>query len=185
MKFNRNTKIILLLHLLGIATLAFIIAKLPQLFCPTNIPQSAQPATVNPAVSPNPRTSAKVIRVIDGDTFVISTGEHVRLIGMDTPEMKTNRGTPDCFATEAKDKLTAMINGTNVELEMDISKTDRYGRLLRYVYKDGVMINEQLLKDGYASVFTYPPDVKYADQFLTAEKSARKSQLGLWSKCSK
>lgn len=71
-----------------------------------------------------------------------------------------------------------------LKLEKDVSETDKYGRLLRYVYlQDGRMVNEVLVKEGYARAATYPPDVKYAEKFRQLEKEAKLSGKGLWSKC--
>lgn len=70
--------------------------------------------------------------------------------------------------------------GKYVELEKDISETDKYGRLLRYVWFEGKMINEELIRQGYAQVLTIPPDVKYADRFTKAEIYAKENNLGLW-----
>lgn len=144
----------------------------------TNIPQN------KPNIVAQSTTSTKkVVRVIDGDTFEIEGGIKVRLIGMDTPEMKNKNNKIDCFAQEAKDKLTSMISGKDVTLVKDISETDRYGRLLRYVYLGDEMVNDTLVKEGYAIIATFPPDVKYESEFLASEKKARESNLGLWSAC--
>lgn len=120
----------------------------------------------------------KVTKVIDGDTIVLETGETVRYIGIDAPE---TRG--DCFAAESTNKNKELVLGKKVRLEKDVSETDRYKRLLRYIYVDNIFINDYLVRQGYAKVATYPPDVKYQNQFLEAEKYARENKLGLWSKC--
>jgi micrococcal nuclease len=134
-------------------------------------------------VSESIKSTEKVVRVIDGDTFVIEGDIRVRLIGMDTPEMKNKNKTIDCFAQEATNKLTSLISGKGVVLVKDVSETDKYGRLLRYVYLGDEMINDTLVKEGYARIATFPPDVKYVNQFLQSEKLAREGNLGLWSKC--
>ncbi len=144
----------------------------------TNLPQPKSNIVAQPITS-----TEKVVRVIDGDTFVIEGDIRVRLIGMDTPEMKNKNNKIDCFAQEAKDKLTSMISGKDVNLVKDVSETDRYGRLLRYVYLGDKMVNDTLVKEGYAVIATFPPDVKYENEFLTSEKMARESNLGLWSAC--
>jgi micrococcal nuclease len=130
-----------------------------------------------------PRSTEKIIRVIDGDTFEIEGGIKVRMIGIDTPEMKNKNKNIDCFATEAKKKAEQLLTGKEVILEKDISETDKYGRLLRYVYIDGEMINSILVKEGYAKISTFPPDVKHVEVFKAGEESARESKLGLWSVC--
>lgn len=136
--------------------------------------------TPNSAIPTTPNFSyAKVTRVIDGDTIVIDTGQHVRYIGMDTPEMETS----ECFATEASEINKNLVLGKMVRLEKDISETDKYGRLLRYVYVGDTLIDNYLVKNGNAKAMTVPPDVKYKDQFDQSEKYARQNNLGLWSKC--
>jgi len=143
------------------------------------------PVTNNPdpITSSATKSTEKVIRVIDGDTFEINGGIKVRLIGVDTPEMKNKNKTVDCFAQEAKRKLETLIGGEEVVLVKDVSETDKYGRLLRYVYLGDEMINDTLIKEGYARISTFPPDVKFKDQFLANERRAREANSGLWSAC--
>lgn len=133
-------------------------------------PKEQKPETA----TPNQRTKAYVSRVIDGDTFVIASGQRVRLIGIDTPEVNQ----PYYF--EAKQKLANLVANKEVELEKDVSETDKYGRLLCYVYIDAIFVNAELVKQGYARVFTYPPDVKYAQLFVNLEREARIKNRGLW-----
>ncbi|MDP1710295.1 MAG: thermonuclease family protein [bacterium] len=139
--------------------------------------QGSQDAPNSPLVE-----SHKVQRVIDGDTIELFDGRKVRLIGIDTPELNKS-GSSGCFGREAYDYADKLLTGQMVKLEKDISETDRYGRLLRFVYLDDAFINDKLVRDGYARVYTYPPDVKYQDKFKESEKYARDSNLGLWSKC--
>lgn len=125
---------------------------------------------------------ALVTEVIDGDTIVVLLNgkkERVRLIGIDTPEA----GRP--YFEEAKNKTKELVLGKKVRLEKDVSERDKYGRLLRYVYVGNVFINAELVKQGYAMVYTFPPDVKYADYFLKLQKEAREKELGLWAPVSK
>lgn len=131
-------------------------------------------------VKPQEPEKYLVDRVIDGDTIKLNNGITVRYIGINAPEMTTK-----CFAREATDYNRQLVEGQVVALEKDISDTDKYNRLLRYVYLENVMINEKLVAEGYAQVATYPPDVKYVDKFLAAQKSAKASNLGLWAKCLK
>ncbi len=154
-------------------------------------------ASIKPSTSPSPKVEnaeatisstpalnelVKVRRVIDGDTIEIEGGKRVRLIGIDTPELNKS-GETGCFGREAFDYAAKLLNGQTVKMEKDISETDRYNRLLRYIYLGDTMINDKLVRDGYAKVYTYPPDVKYKDKFLESEKYARDNNLGLWSKC--
>ena len=124
------------------------------------------------------RETATVSRVIDGDTIELTTGEKVRYIGMDTPELRPN----ECYGKEATERNKKLVENKKVEMEKDISKTDRYGRLLRYVYLEDKMINRILVQEGYARVATYPPDVKYQKIFLEDERKAREAEKGLWGK---
>ena len=111
----------------------------------------------------------KVIRVVDGDTFVVDyngTEEKVRLIGIDTPESvhpDADRNT--AAGITASDYTKSLLKGKSVELEFDVQQRDKYGRLLAYAYVDGYMLNKKLLQDGYAVIATYPPNVKYVDEF--------------------
>ena len=125
----------------------------------------------------------KVIRVIDGDTIEIEGGQKIRYIGMDTPETVNPETPVQCFGQEASVKNKELVGGKIVELEKDVSETDKYGRLLRYVWVNGSMVNEQLIKEGYARIETFPPDIKYANRFLIDEKVAKIKKLGLWNKC--
>jgi micrococcal nuclease len=123
------------------------------------------------------KVKAKVKRVIDGDTVELENGEKLRYIGIDTPE---THNADECYGEEATSKNKELVEGKKVYLEKDVSETDQYGRLLRYVWINGEMINEKLVKQGYAKASTYPPDVKYQDKFRNAEKEAREKEKGLW-----
>jgi micrococcal nuclease len=115
-----------------------------------------------------------VSEVIDGDTFSVSGGEIVRMMGINTPEVD------QYFYEEAKEVLSLMIDKTGVFLERDISDTDKYGRLLRYVFAGELFVNLEMVKRGFANVFTVPPDAKYTYELLRAERYARENNLGLW-----
>jgi endonuclease YncB( thermonuclease family) len=123
-----------------------------------------------------------VKRVVDGDTLELENGEKVRYIGINTPESVDPRRKVECFGKEASEYNKALVEGKSVHLKRDISERDKYQRLLRFVYlEDGTFINEKLVRDGYASVSTYPPDVAKQDTFRTAEQEAKSEQRGLWS----
>lgn len=124
---------------------------------------------------------AKVERVVDGDTITLETGETVRYIGIDTPETVHRKKSVMCYGKEASEINKQLVEGKTVELEKDVSETDRYGRLLRYVWLDSVLINEYLVREGYAVSSSYPPDIKYQSIFLQAEELARNEKKGLWS----
>ncbi|OGG06190.1 hypothetical protein A2872_04445 [Candidatus Gottesmanbacteria bacterium RIFCSPHIGHO2_01_FULL_42_12] len=124
-----------------------------------------------------------VKRVVDGDTIELDNGDKVRYIGVNTPETVDPRKPVECFGEEAKAKNKELVEWKLVRLEKDITDKDKYGRLLRYVYIQNTFVNDFLVRQGYANVATYPPDVKFVSQFLEAEKYARENKLGLWSKC--
>lgn len=126
------------------------------------------PATQSVRVSSKLYT---VTRVVDGDTIVVDidgTAETVRLIGVDTPESVHPDADKNTEAgVAASDYTKAALEGKEVELELDVQERDKYGRLLAYVYLDGVMYNKTLLEEGIADIATYPPNVKYVDDFKT------------------
>jgi micrococcal nuclease len=122
---------------------------------------------------------ATVTRVIDGDTIEVSINaqtHRLRYIGMDTPE----RGQP--FFGEATEANARLVSGQSVILVKDVSETDRYGRLLRYVYlQDGTFVNAELVRLGYAQIATHPPDVRHQELFLQLQQEARDAGVGLWA----
>lgn len=133
-------------------------------------------------ITPQPETF-KVSQVIDGDTIEIGGGKTVRYIGIDTPETVDPRREVGCFAKEAAGKNKELVLGKKVRLEKDVSETDKFGRLLRYVYVDSVFVNDQLVRQGYAFAVSFPPDIKYQEQFRQAEREARENNRGLWRAC--
>jgi len=136
-----------------------------------------------------------VKRAVDGDTLVLENGERVRLIGIDTPEMhesdklyrdsqKTQQDIKSIqkLGRRAYEFTKSMVEGKRVSLEFDVERRDKYDRLLTYVYlKDGTFLNAEIVKQGYASLMTIPPNVKYADLFLRLYREARLNKRGLWS----
>ena len=130
-----------------------------------------------------------VVRLIDGDTIVVKLGdteEHVRLIGIDTPETH-KPGTPvECFGPEAADHLAALIPpGTRVRLERDRDTRDVYERLLAYVYRDsdGLFLDLTMVKDGYAGPLAIAPNTAHRSEIDAAAAAARSARLGLWGAC--
>jgi len=137
-----------------------------------------------------------VKRAVDGDTLVLENGERVRLIGIDTPEMheskklykdslrtKQDATTIQRLGRKSYEFTKNLVEGKRVSLEFDVEKYDRYKRLLAYAYlKDGTFINAEIVKQGYASLMTIPPNVKYEDIFLKLYREAREKKVGLWGK---
>jgi micrococcal nuclease len=149
----------------------------------TLIEQQSTPS--NTIGQANHNAKVEVTRVVDGDTIDISPSvegrSRVRLIGMDTPEV--HFGTQP-YGPEASAFAKRELEGEEVDLELDVQKIDPYGRLLAYVYlPDGQMFNETLFEEGYAQVATFPPNVKYQDRFLAAQREAREANRGLWGLC--
>lgn len=126
----------------------------------------------------------KVARVIDGDTIELINGQRLRYIGMDTPEEVDQRKPIQCFAYAAADKNRQMVEGQLITFHKDITPEDQYGRLLGFVYlADGTFVNLEMVKQGYAFAYPYPPDISKSDEFRQAEESARTARLGLWNDC--
>lgn len=186
--------------LLSILSLLIVILGVGFLFLGTadsgKISESPLPSIKNES-SPIATTSATlgiegeralVTKVIDGDTIEIENGATIRLIGIDTPETKDPRRPVGCFGKEASSETKKLLDGKQIILQKDISETDKYKRLLRYIYlplgNDQVLfVNDYLVREGFAKVLTYPPDVKYNEQFREAEKQAREGKKGLWGRC--
>jgi len=117
--------------------------------------------------------------VVDGDTIVLASGERVRYIGIDTPEAT---GASEFFGPEATEANRRLVAGRRVRLERDVSDRDRFDRLLRYLYVDGVMVNAELVREGFARVLVYPPDTRYTTCFSALEGEAREAGRGLWER---
>lgn len=129
------------------------------------------------AATPATDTSGwpRVVEVIDGDTVVLDSGETVRLIGINTPE----RGQP--LYEEARDALVALVLNQPVRLEDDVDTYDQYGRRLAYLFlPDGTFVNLEMVRQGFAQVYTVPPNVAYEAQLRAAEQEAREHRRGLW-----
>ena len=129
---------------------------------------------------------AAVRRVIDGDTIELSDGRLVRYIGIDTPEVRRRRGEqwvvdPEPFGKAASEANRRLVSGRTVRLEYDAQTHDRFGRLLAYVYVNDQLVNEELLRLGYAQLLTIPPDVRYVERFRQVMEEARRARRGLWA----
>jgi micrococcal nuclease len=134
-----------------------------------------------------PTEVASVVRVVDGDTIVVSIGgrdERLRYIGVDTPETVDPNSPVGWMGPEATAANRELVERREVVLEKDVSEVDRFDRLLRYVWlrepTGWLLVNAELLRRGYAQVVTYPPDVKYVELYLDAQAEARDAGRGLW-----
>jgi micrococcal nuclease len=144
-----------------------------------------RPAPVKAVQAAKPVDEYIVARVVDGDTVDLKNGKKVRYIGIDTPEVRKRIGgewqyMPEPYAVEAKKFNDEMIRGKNVRLEFDAEKEDKYGRWLAYVYSGDKMVNAELLRRGYASLLTIPPNVKHIDLLVKAQKEAQENRRGIW-----
>jgi len=155
------------------------------------------PGIFTGAASPD-NAKVKIVKVIDGDTLAVDYNgrrESVRLIGIDTPESfagkKARRDSKRSHTDmaqilqsgkrAAEYTKTLLKPGELLAVEFDVEKRDRYGRLLAYIFlSDGRMLNEEIVKNGYASVLTIPPNVNYQKRFIEAYRYARRNNLGLW-----
>lgn len=131
--------------------------------------------------SPTTGETALVTRIVDGDTIELQDGTRVRYIGINTPEVYPTR---ECYGNEATDFNTELVLNKTVQLVKDVSNTDKYDRLLRYVYlPDGTFVNEVLVRQGYAHAVAYPPDTTQQTLLKSAQQEARENNRGLWSVC--
>lgn len=117
-----------------------------------------------------------VKNVIDGDTIELEDGRKIRYIGINAPESGQN------FYEESKKRNKELVEGKKVKLEFDVEKFDKYGRTLAYVFVGDIFVNLQLVKEGLAVVETIPPNIKYVDDLLNAQKYAQENGLGIWKK---
>jgi micrococcal nuclease len=127
--------------------------------------------------------SVLVTRVVDGDTIELSDGRKVRYIGINTPETKHPTKGKECFGEAASARNRELVENQTVWLETDVSDTDRYGRLLRYIWVNEQLLNHQLVLEGFAFASSFPPDVAHQELFAEAEQIARENEHGLWASC--
>jgi micrococcal nuclease len=127
-----------------------------------------------------------VTRVIDGDTFWGIDNElrtvKVRLLGIDAPESRRSAHKEvGYYGKESEEYLKTLLSGMKVRVEYDVERHDQYGRTLAYVYLDnGTFVNAELVKNGYARVMTFPPNVKHVDEFVKLQRMARRKKAGMW-----
>jgi micrococcal nuclease len=124
-----------------------------------------------------------VKQVYDGDTLSLSTGEQVRYVGVDAPEIDHQGGKSDFLAHEARQFNAKLVQGKQVRLEFDEERNDHHGRLLAYVFlENGDMVNELLVRKGFARVLPKPPNLKYFSLLLDAQRRAMAEKAGIWQK---
>ena len=157
--------------------------------------QHQAPATF--ALEPGGFERATVTEVVDGDTIEVEIGRavagpgagdtqpgrsyDVRLIGIDTPETVHPQKPVQCFGREASAAAKAYLLGRDIRMVKDVEDVDQYDRLLRYVYVGAEMANARLVANGYASAYTYPPNVRHSELFVELQREARENNRGLWA----
>jgi micrococcal nuclease len=151
---------------------------------------SAAATTASPPPVTVLETNGTVVRVVDGDTVVADIGGHeesLRLIGIDTPETVKPNSPVECYGPEASSFTKHLLpEGTPLHIVRDVEARDDYGRLLAYVYLagDGAFVNLELVRQGYATLLTFPPNVAHVDEFVAAAQDAQRAGVGLWAGCS-
>jgi len=165
---------------------ALLVASVGAGIVATTRGRAAAPARDPPlAMEPN----ATVAQVIDGDTIVARVegrDEHVRLIGIDTPETVAPTRPVMCFGPEASAELHRLLpDGTPIRLVRDIEARDAYGRLLAYVYRatDGTFVNQALARSGFADVLAIAPNTAHGEELRAAVIDAKTARRGLWGAC--
>ena len=131
--------------------------------------------------------TARVVRVIDGDTVEIDLDgslETVHYIGIDATEAGRDGEVGECFSAEATARNSELVLSKTVTLQTDTSDRDRFGRLLRYVWlSDGRMVNLVLVEEGYAGALEFPPDTRYSAPLKAANDRAKAAGIGWWKAC--
>lgn len=179
-----------------VATAAVLLPAIQK--SPTLKTMAGAPAATSATGDPSPSVTGltrpadatgplSVVRVVDGDTvrlLVDGTEQPVRLIGVDTPETKDPNEPVQCFGEQAAARTHELLDGAVVWVETDPTQgaTDRYGRTLAYVWLDETtLVNEVLIRDGFAHEYTYDTPYAYRDVFLAQQQAAQSAALGFWS----
>ena len=151
-------------------------------------PDSAEAQIIPYKVPFGYTVKGNVARVIDGDTFVLTDSEHVRLLGIDTPELDGSDSFYVFYANKARYLTDSLINGKRVKLTFDGPTRDMFGRILAYVWltdtdgRDSLFVEAELLKAGFARIRYYPKGKRYYDIFYNLRRTAMKKNLGIWGK---
>lgn len=190
-----NTKLLVLssifIIITGLGFLWFGLGQNPEM---VPSPQPVISVKTAPSIATGSATAgvegerALVTKVVDGDTIVVNNKDAIRFIGIDTPETVDPRRSVGCFGKEASNKVKELLTDKVVILQKDVSETDKYKRLLRYIFLplpngQTLFVNDYLVREGFGKVLTYPPDVKFNEQFRQAEREAKEGNRGLWGAC--
>jgi micrococcal nuclease len=169
-----------------VAVLVFVLLLVLLSGCRAGGPRGAQSPEADAAATGRAGVTARVLRVVDGDTIIVRLNgreERLRYIGINTPESVTPDQPVECFGREASEANKKLVAGKTVRLERDVSDRDRFGRLLRYVYVGDTFVNGEMVRQGYANAITIQPDVRENDRLRALEREARDAGRGLWSRC--
>jgi micrococcal nuclease len=148
--------------------------------------EEASEVTPPAGIAPGDRVRAEVVDVVDGDTIEVSLDaetDRVRYIGVDTPESVAPGQPVECFGRRASAANARLVGGEEVELLFDRELRDPYGRLLAYVYADGVLVNGELVARGFARTLEIAPNTAKADLLGRLEVKAGRAGRGLWGAC--
>src|SRR5690625_4092774 len=142
---------------------------------------------VPPVWAPEDARPFQVVRVVDGDTVIVQrhpTGptERLRYLGIDAPETESGSNPAQDFAAEATEANETLVGDGHVWVAHDATVRDEYDRLLGYVFADGRFVNEELVTQGFAEAMVIAPNLRYADEFVAAQASAREEQRGIWGR---
>jgi len=122
-----------------------------------------------------------VERVLDGDTFVSTKGEHIRLLGINAPEVAHEASPAQPMGRAATQALARMIADTTVRLDFDVQRKDHFGRTLAQVYlRNGSWVNGEMVRTGMAHVYTFTPNLHWAGPLISLERPARQAGIGIW-----
>jgi micrococcal nuclease len=134
-----------------------------------------------PGQVPGLLQKAVVAHVVDGDTVVLANGQKVRLLGIDAPEMEREGKPADFLAHKAKKFLAELVQGKMVRLEYDRLRYDRYGRTLAYLFlPDGTNVSREMVLQGLAHVYIVPPNMRFREELLGAQREAINAHRGIW-----
>jgi micrococcal nuclease len=138
------------------------------------------------AQSQVPVKEALIVEVRDGDTVILDNGLKVRLLGIDAPELEREGQPADFLAHKAKRVLAGLAQGKRVRLEYDKLRYDRYGRILAFLFlPDGTSLSQELVRQGLAHVYTVPPNTRFQEELLAAQREAIQAHRGVWLKALK
>jgi len=129
---------------------------------------------------------AGVAHAVDGDTVELANGQKVRLLGIDAPELEKEGQPADFLAHKAKRFLADLVEGKRVRLEYDRLRYDRYGRTLAYLFlPNGTNLSQEMVRQGLAHVYTVPPNMRFREELLAAQREAISAHRGIWLKALK